>query len=251
MTATFDTPATEHGTEVYIPLNRLKKSEKNARKTPHRPEDIETMAASIHAKGIIQPPVVEPDLDEQGQPTGDYLVTIGEGRRLAQLLRVKRKQIKKTEPITDAFLDASIDKETFEHRKAGLFLEKRGILDALEDPQIGTERAQLLKKLELGNTAYLRFDSEIAAEKRDAVQTIMSNLIVDGKSLGFALRFPFDEVAKQRIVLCGAPFRAEPRSGVTLFVSECGRVPRRSKKFGIENFCEEFEDQMPKSKPTV
>jgi ParB family chromosome partitioning protein len=35
----------------------------------------------------------------RGKPTGCYLVTIGEGRRLAQLLRVKRKEIKKTEPI--------------------------------------------------------------------------------------------------------------------------------------------------------
>ena len=31
--------------------------------------------------------------------TGFYFVTIGEGRRLAQLLRVKRKEIKKTEPL--------------------------------------------------------------------------------------------------------------------------------------------------------
>jgi hypothetical protein len=30
---------------------------------------------------------------------GFYFVTIGEGRRLAQLLRVKRKEIRKTEPI--------------------------------------------------------------------------------------------------------------------------------------------------------
>jgi ParB family chromosome partitioning protein len=43
--------------------------------------------------------VVEPELDADGQPTGCYFVTIGEGRRLAQLLRVKRKEIKKTEPI--------------------------------------------------------------------------------------------------------------------------------------------------------
>ncbi|MBU1538376.1 MAG: ParB N-terminal domain-containing protein [Alphaproteobacteria bacterium] len=99
MTAAFETPAVEHGVEVYIPLNRLKKSERNARKTPHRPEDIETLAASIRAKGILQPPVVEPELDAEGRPTGNYLVTIGEGRRLAQLLRAKRKQIKKTEPI--------------------------------------------------------------------------------------------------------------------------------------------------------
>ncbi|MDP3080482.1 MAG: ParB/Srx family N-terminal domain-containing protein [Brevundimonas sp.] len=105
MTAAFETIPTagnavpEHGAEIYVPLNRLKKSEKNARKTPHRSEDIETLAATIHAKGILQPPVVEPELDEQGHPTGNFLVTIGEGRRLAQLLRAKRKQIKKTEPI--------------------------------------------------------------------------------------------------------------------------------------------------------
>jgi ParB family chromosome partitioning protein len=43
--------------------------------------------------------VVEPELDADGEPTGFYLVTIGEGRRLAQMLRVKRKEIKKTEPI--------------------------------------------------------------------------------------------------------------------------------------------------------
>jgi ParB family chromosome partitioning protein len=43
--------------------------------------------------------VVEPERDEGGQPTGFYFVTIGEGRRLAQLLRAKRKQIKKTEAI--------------------------------------------------------------------------------------------------------------------------------------------------------
>jgi len=99
MTAALETPAVEHGTDIYIPLNRLKKSARNARKTPHRPEDIETLAASIRAKGILQPPVVEPELDAEGQPTGNYLVTIGEGRRLAQLLRAKRKQIKKTEPV--------------------------------------------------------------------------------------------------------------------------------------------------------
>jgi ParB family chromosome partitioning protein len=42
---------------------------------------------------------VEPELDADGAATGFYFVTIGEGRRLAQLLRLKRKEIKKTEPI--------------------------------------------------------------------------------------------------------------------------------------------------------
>jgi ParB family transcriptional regulator, chromosome partitioning protein len=89
----------ESGTEIFIPLNKLKKSPKNARKTPHSEAAIEAYAASIAAKGILQNLVVEPELDGDGMATGFYSVTIGEGRRLAQLLRVKRKEIKKTEPI--------------------------------------------------------------------------------------------------------------------------------------------------------
>src|ERR1700675_917676 len=89
----------ENGTEIFILLNKLKKSPKNARKTPHSEAAIEAYAASIAAKGILQNLVVEPELDAKGAATGFYFVTIGEGRRLAQLLRVKRKEIKKTEPI--------------------------------------------------------------------------------------------------------------------------------------------------------
>ncbi len=72
---------------------------KNARKTPHSEAAIEALAASIAAKGILQNLVVEPEVDGEGRPRGSICVTIGEGRRLAQMLRVKRKEIKKTEPI--------------------------------------------------------------------------------------------------------------------------------------------------------
>ena len=104
MTAAFE-PTTaeaavpEHGTVAFIPLNRLKKSPRNARRTPHAAADIEALAASTREKGILQPPVVEPEIGPDGQPTGSYFVTIGEGRRLSQLLRAKRKEIKKTEAI--------------------------------------------------------------------------------------------------------------------------------------------------------
>ena len=93
------TPAPESGTVLDIPLGKLKKSPKNARRTPHTEAAIEALAASIAAKGLLQSPVVEPELDGEGQPTGAYLVTIGEGRRLALLLRAKRKEIRKTEPV--------------------------------------------------------------------------------------------------------------------------------------------------------
>lgn len=73
--------APQHGAEISVPLNRLKASPKNARKTPHALATIEALAASIKAKGVLQPPVVEIERDGEGAPTGAYLVTIGEGRR--------------------------------------------------------------------------------------------------------------------------------------------------------------------------
>lgn len=85
--------------EQFIPLNRLKKSPKNVRKTPHGEADIEALAASIEAKGLLQNLVVEPELDGEGCATGYYLVNIGEGRRQAQLLRAQRGQIGDDAPI--------------------------------------------------------------------------------------------------------------------------------------------------------
>ncbi|HWU49226.1 MAG TPA: ParB/RepB/Spo0J family partition protein, partial [Asticcacaulis sp.] len=86
------------GEQVLIPLNRLKASPRNARKTPHSAASLEAYAASIAAKGILQNLVVEPE-HEDATPTGFYLVTIGEGRRRAQNLRVERGEIPDDEPI--------------------------------------------------------------------------------------------------------------------------------------------------------
>jgi ParB family chromosome partitioning protein len=89
----------QDGDVIDVPLNKLKKSPRNARRTPHGAPDIEALAASIAVKGVLQAPVVQPETDAEGAPTGCYLVTIGEGRRLALLLRAKRKEIRRTEPV--------------------------------------------------------------------------------------------------------------------------------------------------------
>ncbi|MBI5939646.1 MAG: ParB/RepB/Spo0J family partition protein [Caulobacterales bacterium] len=91
--------AIENGSVLDIPLNKLKASPKNARKVPHTQAAIEARAASIAAKGVLQPLVVEPELREDGAATGAYLVTIGEGRRQALRLLASRKRIKKTHPV--------------------------------------------------------------------------------------------------------------------------------------------------------
>ena len=100
--------APQHGAELIVPLNRLKASPKNARKTPHSPATIEAFAASIKAKGVLQPPVVEIERDGEGVPTGNYLVTIGEGRRQGLRLLAKRKAIKRTHPVR-VIVDAEND----------------------------------------------------------------------------------------------------------------------------------------------
>lgn len=101
-------PIAASGVEVWIPLNKLKKSPSNARHTPHGEAAIEALAASIHAKGMLQNLIVQPECDRAGKETGCYFVTAGEGRRLAQLLRAKRRQILKTEPIR-CIVDATND----------------------------------------------------------------------------------------------------------------------------------------------
>jgi ParB family chromosome partitioning protein len=83
------------GAEIEIPLNKLKKSPRNARRTPHSAEALEALAASIAAKRLLQKPVVEPERDDDGAMTGFWLVTIGEGRRLALRLLAQRKLIGK------------------------------------------------------------------------------------------------------------------------------------------------------------
>ena len=101
MTAETEPQPTEgllDGAVFDAPLNMLKKSPRNARRTPHLDAAVEAMAASIAAKRVLQAPVVEPEINEAGEATGFYLVTIGECRRLALNLLAKRKAIKKTHP---------------------------------------------------------------------------------------------------------------------------------------------------------
>jgi len=50
-------------------------------------------------QGLLQNLTVDPERDKRKRLTGYYFVTAGEGRRLGQLLRAKRKEIKKHEPI--------------------------------------------------------------------------------------------------------------------------------------------------------
>jgi ParB family transcriptional regulator, chromosome partitioning protein len=83
---------------MQIPLNKLKPSPANVRKTG-ADIGLEELAASIAAHGLIQPLVVEPERNGEGSETGYYLVTAGERRRKALKILAKQKRIKRAEPI--------------------------------------------------------------------------------------------------------------------------------------------------------
>ncbi|MDR6530290.1 ParB family chromosome partitioning protein [Caulobacter rhizosphaerae] len=87
------------GEVLEIALDKLKASPRNVRRVSHTAQDIEARAASIRYKGLLQPLVVEPEVKEGGDPSGYYLVTIGEGRRQALRLLAKRKLLSKREPV--------------------------------------------------------------------------------------------------------------------------------------------------------
>ncbi|MGE4302636.1 MAG: ParB/RepB/Spo0J family partition protein [Novosphingobium sp.] len=110
MNAVTETTAAEpvSGVEIFVPLNKLKKSPRNARKVPHGTSAIEALAASIAHKGLIQNLVVEPEVKEDGTPTGFYFVTAGGGRRQAMLLCAKRRKMKKSDPVR-CWLDTEND----------------------------------------------------------------------------------------------------------------------------------------------
>jgi ParB family chromosome partitioning protein len=81
-----------------ISLNKLKASDANVRKTG-RDANIEQLAASIAAHGLLHPLTVTPETGKSGEPTGKFGVIAG-GRRLAALkLLAGRKTLPKTAPI--------------------------------------------------------------------------------------------------------------------------------------------------------
>lgn len=69
MTDTVQIETTEQDSRMmFVPLNKLKKSPKNARKVPHSEATVEALAASIEHKGLIQNLVVEAEVKDDRRP---------------------------------------------------------------------------------------------------------------------------------------------------------------------------------------
>ncbi len=158
----------------------------------------------------------ERDLRDLGEVQDTDDAADAKARRVALTQALSFCEDRRTR-LTDALLDGLIDKPTHEDRNARLLGERKELLDALAEPAPGHSRECLMKKFELDFTPESLAEALLPAEKREMVKMVVSNLVVEGKDLGFRLRFPFDHVANVRISQNGAPRGITVRNG-TLFL---------------------------------
>lgn len=132
--------------------------------------------------------------------------------------------------LTDLLIDGTIDKSTFDDRKSDLILKRRALRDRLENGTYVTYWKGVAERFELANTAYLGFQTGNDDEKREMVQLICSNLIIQSKELVLPMHFPFDEFRKWSISTYGAPYQGAVR---TFGISAGGRNRSRGGRIGI------------------
>jgi site-specific DNA recombinase len=101
--------------------------------------------------------------------------------------------------LTDAYLDRTIDKESFERRKTTLLAERRSAQECLaefkRDPLMVAD--QLKQCLERAGNAYMTYRLATTDEKRELINILTSNREANGKSLKITLDFPFNIIARR------------------------------------------------------
>ena len=127
--------------------------------------------------------------------------------------------------LTDAFLDGTISKETFDQRNARLLGERRDLQDRLA--ALGGEPVwlKLYREFELKNAELLRHETLFDDEKRDLASELCSDLGVEGKKPVITLRSPYREIAETSSVSLGGP-----RCGDVRTAGQMSRVSSRAQR---------------------
>ncbi|UTP39790.1 recombinase family protein [Phenylobacterium sp. LH3H17] len=171
--------------------------------------------------------------DEELRDLGDLLTAsetdLRDAERAAKAeaaLRLERCDAR-LEALTDALLDGRIDKTAYDERRPALLIERRGYLDQIE-AQVESPSAQALQKFERAKTAQLGRIGLTPDQIRESLLELSSNLVVEGKRLGVRLRFPFDVIAKWRLLQeCGPLLTAVRTFPITALVSDASNeVPQ-------------------------
>jgi hypothetical protein len=112
--------------------------------------------------------------------------------------------------LTDAFIDRLIEQDLFEVRKKTLLSERIDLETQIANWQAGKvdTAGDLAKFIERADTACLAYKAGTVEEKRDLLDTVTSNRLIDGKTPVIVLSLPFRAIAERPKSVDGAPSNA-------------------------------------------
>jgi hypothetical protein len=116
--------------------------------------------------------------------------------------------------------------------------------DKLENGGISTFWPDVAQKFEQGLTAYTGYLSGNAAEKRDMVKLVSSNLVVHKKDPIIPMVFPFNEIRNWSKLTYGGPHQGAVR---TLGVQ--GTQDRRRKRSNVAELFKRISNRDSKDTP--
>lgn len=114
--------------------------------------------------------------------------------------------------LTDMLIDETIDKATYDERKADILGKRQALRERLgSDPEL-TYWHKIAEKFGQAETAYLSYISANNAEKRDMVKLVSSDFSIQSKQPVLSMFFPFDEIRNWSISTYGAPHQGAVRT---------------------------------------
>jgi site-specific DNA recombinase len=125
-------------------------------------------------------------------------------------LQLQLKQLEnRLSRLTDAYVDRLIDRDSFEQRKTALLSERLEITESLAKWQSGNlnPAEELRGLLERADTAYLAYKQGTMLEKRELIDSLTSNRLLNGKTLEVSLNSPFDVIGSRLKMTYGSPRR--------------------------------------------
>ena len=147
-------------------------------------------------------------------------------------LTIRKEQVtERLTRATNAFLDGILERDLFESHKRELLDERQTIQDNLTkfDSDQTSAPQTLARFLECAGSAWSLYQAADQDEKRLMVRTIGLNLSLRAKTIDFAYRIPFGEVANRPKSVDGGPSLVIARTWrpiienlLKLFESDCG-----------------------------
>ncbi|MBV9766700.1 MAG: recombinase family protein [Acidobacteriaceae bacterium] len=134
-------------------------------------------------------------------------------RQRQEIIAALKLRLSQTEErlnrLTDAYIDRLIELDLFEARKKALLSERLDLEVQLKDGQAGKRDSaeELTKFLERADAAYSAYKGGTVEEKRDLLDALTSNRIVDRKTPVILLNLPFNLIAERQRCADGGPRR--------------------------------------------